>query len=238
MNLVLLSFIALLLLCVLVGYKRGFIKSVLSFAGIVVAIILANVFYPYVDSFMSEKTPARKMVKQRVEKFVEKIDVGEDINLEAGLDVYDKELFIEDLEIPDVVKDYIRSNEKNNNNSGKKLKDYKAYIIDYMTSMVLKGISYMVAIVVAVIILLIAFSISGILTDIPIVKGIDKTGGIVFGAVQAVLFMWIFMVLITLMSASDWAGELMKNIEDSTILSFIYKKNYLMKIIVDILENI
>ena len=52
MNLVLLSFIALLLLCVLVGYKRGFIKSVLSFAGIVVAIILVQsvLFGPHTES--------------------------------------------------------------------------------------------------------------------------------------------------------------------------------------------
>ena len=50
MNLMLLACAAILLLCGLIGYKRGLIKSAVSAVGIVGAILIANLINPYVKT--------------------------------------------------------------------------------------------------------------------------------------------------------------------------------------------
>lgn len=232
MNLVLLSFAALMLMCMLIGYKRGLIKSVLSVVGIVGAMLLANICYPYVGGFLKEHTVIADIVRGKIAGFV-----GEEEINEAD-DVYDKEMYVENLKVPEMVKNYIRSGDYDDTENKADIRNYAGYITDYMTSMVISGISYTISVLTAMLILLIAFSVSGILTEIPIVKGIDKVGGLVFGMAQAVLITWIAMIVITLLSAFPWGTDLMKNIDDSIILTYIYKNNYFLKIIVDILSNV
>ena len=52
MNLMLLASVAVILLCALIGYRRGLIKSAVSAVGIVGAVILTNVLNPYVNQFL------------------------------------------------------------------------------------------------------------------------------------------------------------------------------------------
>ena len=46
------------------------------------------------------------------------------------------------------------------------------------------------------------------------------------------------MLVITLFSAFSWGTDMMKMIDESKILTFVYKKNIFLKIVVDILDNI
>ena len=49
--------IAILLLMGYSGYRRGFIKEILSFFFVFLAVALAGVFNPGVRAFLKEKTP-------------------------------------------------------------------------------------------------------------------------------------------------------------------------------------
>ena len=111
-------------------------------------------------------------------------------------------------------------------------------IVDYLTDMVISGIAYAVTVVLVLLFVLIALALSGIVREIPIVGGIDKFGGIVFGFVQAAFIVWMLMLVITFFSVFSWGADMMKMIDDSSILTFVYKKNVFMKIVVDILGNI
>ena len=68
MNLMLLACAAILLLCGLIGYKRGLIKSAVSAVGIVGAILIANLINPYVKTVLCEHTQVREIVRQKIEE--------------------------------------------------------------------------------------------------------------------------------------------------------------------------
>ena len=104
MNLMLLASVAVILLCALIGYRRGLIKSAVSAVGIVGAVILTNVLNPYVNQFLCQHTPLRDTVRQKVEQSIGVEDISESVS------VYEKEDYLEHTELPEIVKNYIRSN--------------------------------------------------------------------------------------------------------------------------------
>lgn len=231
MNLMLLACLAIVLLCILLGYHRGLLKSALSTVGIVGAILLANVFNPYIKTFICEHSELRNIVRQRIEigLRVERLDDQDS--------VYGKEWYLENTDLPEIVKNYIRSNDGVRNGQ-ENLEMYSKQVVDYLTDMVMNGISYFITFMLAVLIIVISLALSNVIRGIPIVGGIDKAGGIVFGFVQSIVIIWFFMFIITLFSALDWGADMMKMVDDSRLLAFVYKKNIFLKIVVDILGNI
>ena len=80
MNLMLLSAVAIVLICVLVGFRRGLIKSAVSAVGIVGAIVLANICNPYVNDFLCKHTEARNIVHDKIEKNLGLDDIGDKLS--------------------------------------------------------------------------------------------------------------------------------------------------------------
>ncbi len=232
MNLMLLSAVAIVLICVLVGFRRGLIKSAVSAVGIVGAIVLANICNPYVNDFLCKHTEARNIVHDKIEKNLGLDDIGD------KLSVYEQEDYIEKLDLPEIVKDYIRSGDKKNQAAADNAEKYLDYVTDYLTDMVMNGIAYILTVFIIALLLLIALGISNILSGIPVVGGIDRAGGIVFGLAQGILIVWLLMLIITFLSAFSWGNEMMAMIDESAILSYAYKENIFLKFIVDILGNI
>ena len=219
MNLMLLASVAVILLCALIGYRRGLIKSAVSAVGIVGAVILTNVLNPYVNQFLCQHTPLRDTVRQKVEQSIGVEDISESVS------VYEKEDYLEHTELPEIVKNYIRSN------GGDKING-KA------TDMVMNGLSYLLTIFVVLLLVLIALALSHVLSGIPVVGGLDKAGGLAFGIAQAVLCIWIAMVLITFLSAFSVASQMLEMVHDSKALTYLYDKNIFLKIVIDILGDI
>ena len=231
MNLMLLACSAILLLCGLIGYKRGLIKSAVSAVGIVGAILIANLINPYVKTVLCEHTQVREIVRQKIEENL-------NTNFEQKMDsVYEKEDYLEQTDLPEIVKNYIRSNADIN----KKQVDLSGYInsiTDYLTDMVMNGISYVTTAAVLLLIVIIALALSEILSGVPIVGGLDKAGGLIFGLVQAFVIIWLLMLAVTFMSAFDWGAQMMDMIQKSDVLSSLYNKNIFLKIVIDILGDI
>ena len=231
MNLMLLACAAILLLCGLIGYKRGLIKSAVSAVGIVGAILIANLINPYVKTVLCEHTQVREIVRQKIEENL-------NTNFEQKMDsVYEKEDYLEQTDLPEIVKNYIRSNADIN----KKQIDLSGYInsiTDYLTDMVMNGISYVTTAAVLLLIVIIALALSEILSGVPIVGGLDKAGGLIFGLVQAFVIIWLLMLAVTFMSAFDWGAQMMDMIQKSDVLSSLYNKNIFLKIVIDILGDI
>lgn len=231
MNLMLLAFLAIVLLCALLGYHRGLLKSALSAIGIVGAILLANLLNPYVRTFICEHTGVREEVRQRIE-----LGLNAD-QLDVQGSVYGKEGYLENTDLPEIVKNYIRSSDSIRKGQDT-LSEYVQDVVDYLTDMVVSGIAYITTVLLVALGLIIALALSDLVSVIPVVGGIDKTGGIVFGFAQSILIVWGLMLVITLFSAFSWGTDMMKMIDESKILTFVYKKNIFLKIVVDILDNI
>ena len=232
MNLLVLGILAFILLLVFRGYRKGFFKSAASAIGIVLAVLLTAVLYPGVNKLLCQYTVLDDVIEQKI---IEKFELPEETKTATRNEEIDT---IENLDLPDNVKGWLIANCNGETFLESGVDNVCSDIAKSLTAMVMRGISYVLTLLVLLLLLHILIMVLDVANYIPIVKSINKAGGAIFGAGQGILIVWIFMGIVTLLSTFSWAYQVMQMIDESPLLAWLYKKDIFLKIIVDILEKI
>ena len=232
MNLLVLGILAFILLLVFRGYRKGFFKSAASAIGIVLAVLLTAVLYPGVNKLLCQYTVLDDVIEQKI---IEKFELPEETKTATRNEEIDT---IENLDLPDNVKGWLIANCNGETFLESGVDNVCSYIAKSLTAMVMRGISYVLTLLVLLLLLHILIMVLDVANYIPIVKSINKAGGAIFGAGQGILIVWIFMGIVTLLSTFSWAYQVMQMIDESPLLAWLYQKDIFLKIIVDILEKI
>lgn len=232
MNLLVLGILAFILLLVFRGYRKGFFKSAASAIGIVLAVLLTAILYPGVNKLLCQYTVLDDVIEQKI---IEKFELPEETKTATRNEEIDT---IENLDLPDNVKGWLIANCNGETFLESGVDNVCSYIAKSLTAMVMRGISYVLTLLVLLLLLHILIMVLDVANYIPIVKSINKAGGAIFGAGQGILIVWIFMGIVTLLSTFSWAYQVIQMIDESPRLAWLYKKDIFLKIIVDILEKI
>lgn len=232
MNLLVLRILAFILLLVFRGYRKGFFKSAASAIGIVLAVLLTAILYPGVNKLLCQYTVLDDVIEQKI---IEKFELPEETKTATRNEEIDT---IENLDLPDNVKGWLIANCNGETFLESGVDNVCSYIAKSLTAMVMRGISYVLTLLVLLLLLHILIMVLDVANYIPIVKSINKAGGAIFGAGQGILIVWIFMGIVTLLSTFSWAYQVIQMIDESPLLAWLYKKDIFLKIIVDILEKI
>ena len=110
------------------------------------------------------------------------------------------------------------------------------YLAEYIAHGIINGIAFITAYIAATIILKLILYALDILVALPVVGAVNKLGGMVLGALQGMLWIWVAMLVITLICNTQVGQYLMREIEKTEILSWIYHNNYLVKIVMSFLK--
>ena len=232
MNLLVLGILAFILLLVFRGYRKGFFKSAASAIGIVLAVLLTAILYPGVNKLLCQYTVLDDVIEHKI---IEKFELPEETKTATRNEEIDT---IENLDLPDNVKGWLIANCNGETFLESGVDNVCSYIAKSLTAMVMRGISYVLTLLVLLLLLHILIMVLDVANYIPIVKSINKAGGAIFGAGQGILIVWIFMGIVTLLSTFSWAYQVIQMIDESPLLAWLYKKDIFLKIIVDILEKI
>lgn len=232
MNLLFLCAVALVLLLMLRGYKKGLFKSAASAIGVVLAVILTALLTPFTDTILCDYTEIDENVQEMI---IEKLQLPEDVE---ELTRNDEMELLDEINLPENVKNWLIENCNEEGYISVGVNNICEYIAKSLTDMVMRGISYLLTCIIVTIIIKIIIHLMNVASYIPVVKGINKVGGMVFGISEAVLFIWIFMGIVTLLSVFEWAAQVLELIDENAALSWLYKNDIFLKFIVDILERI
>lgn len=202
---ILIGVVAVLALSGLYGYKRGFIKIVLSMVAMVVTFILAAVLTVPVSSVIKSVTPIYDTIESSVRETVNENAIDLTSMDKLGLPTQLEEKIIEGAsETVDNVTDYI---------------------VTSISDMLLKALTFIILIIVIYIIVRIVIAILDLISKLPIINGINKSGGLVIGLVQGLLLIWIACLVVTAFGDTEWAKEVFAQINANQLLTFIYNNN-------------
>ncbi len=105
-----------------------------------------------------------------------------------------------------------------------------------------------VSVVVAIILLLILaighwllnvfFCPAKLLVKLPIVKSVDKLLGVVMGIIETVLLVWTLYTLLLTVEMGTIGQQIMAYVQDSTVLTFLYKYNYLAYWVSNVIDKL
>lgn len=208
--------VAIIALCVLLGYHKGLTGSILKIVSFILALIIAFILFKPVSNFVINNTNWDENLEQSIKQSILKQD-------ETTTEENKKE------NMPEVITNYINDAVENAANEAK-----TAIVESTAREVAVLIINIAVAIalfIVSKILLLLVKGLANLITKLPVIKQFDKLGGIVFGLLQSLVIIYIALAIISLASPMMSSTGIIEGIQKSYVGSTMYNNNLLLKII-------
>ena len=72
------------------------------------------------------------------------------------------------------------------------------------------------------------------LTKLPILRSIDKVGGVTLGALQALIIVWVMFLILSITSTFEISQKMIESISRIGLLKLLYDNNILLDIVGDL----
>ena len=170
--------IAIVGICVFFGYKKGLTKCVIKILSFIIAIAVAAILFKPVSNIIIDNTQIDETIKQSVVNIV-KEDVKENGEVK------------EDTDLPKTMVEYI------NKSVETAVQDTKETIVENAANAIAVtsinvGVAILLFIIVRVLLIFVS-ALSKIITDLPIIKQFDKTGGLLYGLVKSLVIILVIL---------------------------------------------
>ena len=180
----------------LYGYRKGLVRMSVNIVSIVVSLIATRMLLPTVQSWIDQNPVLRELVAQRVEK----IAFGE--GPAAGAASESVDLFYQLLGLD-------------------KLTDY---IADRITGMLVSVITFVLLLIVVTLLVKLAFAILQRVAELPVLNFMNRTLGAVLGLVESIVYVWIFLIVISFLPENPLTLHIAMQFNDPTTWLFYLKE--------------
>lgn len=214
----------ILLLFIWMGYRRGFIREIVSFFFVFLSLSLAWAINPYINDFLISETPVYSTIQETCTDFVQK----QSGNLENETESSSQ--FIDGLNLPEVLRKNIEKNNNTENYAELSVNTLTEYVSGYLARTIVNGLSYVLAYILATIGIRIVVYILNLIAGLPILKTANKLTGGVVGFVKGLVFIWILFLILTVLCSTEIGKTSLELIEKDSLLSVIYQYDPLIQI--------
>ena len=180
----------------LYGYRKGLVRMSVNIVSIVVSLIATRMLLPTVQSWIDQNPVLRELVAQRVEK----IAFGK--GPAAGAASESVDLFYQLLGLD-------------------KLTDY---IADRITGMLVSVITFVLLLIVVTLLVKLAFAILQRVVELPVLNFMNRTLGAVLGLVESIVYVWIFLIVISFLPENPLTLHIAMQFNDPTTWLFYLKE--------------
>lgn len=192
--------LALIALGAFSGHKKGLVGIIVGFASLILSIVLAFALQSVVADALYNSGIGTSLNKSIGSAIQDKLDNGEDINNSA----YGK-----------IVKTITTGEQVDS-------------AANTITKFVLKGISFILILVIVYLICYILQMILNVVFNLPILNQINSIGGTAIGALSMLLKIWIALAIISFLSPVPIFESLMGYVNQTILIKFLYNNNFLV----------
>lgn len=203
--------IAIIALNVFICYKKGLVKLAVGLIAVAAAIILALVFYKPVSNLIIENTELDENIEKAIiNNFTSETQEGQEVRYVTVLDYLQK--YVDDA--------------VNKTQTEIVTQTAGMMAVKIINVAVLIGIFLLVRVVL----LLLTF-ISDIITSLPILKQFNEVGGVLYGAIKALLIIYIILTIVFFIMCYTSNSTIADAINSSYVTKFFYEHNLLLNIL-------
>lgn len=203
--------IAIIALNVFICYKKGLVKLAVGLIAVVAAIILALVFYKPVSNLIIENTELDENIEKAIiNNFTSETQEEQEVRYVSVLDYLQK--YVDDA--------------VNKTQTEIVTQTAGMMAVKIINVAVLIGIFLLVRVVL----LLLTF-ISDIITSLPILKQFNDVGGVLYGAIKALLIIYIILTIVFFIMCYTSNSTIADAINSSYVTKFFYEHNLLLNIL-------
>lgn len=203
--------VAVMLLFIFLGYKKGLTGSLIKLLSFVIAIVLAVIMYKPVGNVVIENTTIDDNIRTSLnETFGVQENKQEEKNEEN---------------VPSSIMNNINKEIENATD------EVKTNVIDETTKTVVYVGSAIVIFLAVKVVLLIVSLFTSQITKLPIIRQVDKIGGLAYGAIEGVVIVYAILAVISLTSVI-WANNaVVMAIGKSTLGEMLYNNNIILNLL-------
>lgn len=200
--------IAIILLFIFMGYKKGLTGSLIKLLSFVISIVLAFVLYRPISNIIIEKTQIDDNIRTTIVNVFEQEDSSEE----------------KDEKMPSTMIDEINTNIENATEQA------KSAIIEETSKTIINITSGLIVFIIARIILFVISIFVKQITKLPIIKQVDDIGGIAYGAVEGIVIVYILLSIISLTSLMWINNPVATAVTKSTLGNMLYNNNIILNL--------
>ena len=209
--------IAIVLLFIIVGYKKGLTGSLIKLLSFAIAVVLALILYKPVANTIIQRT--------QIDENLENAIITTFRSQENNQIKQEKK----QSNMPDTIVNNI------NTQIDEATAEAKNAIVENTAMKTTKtiiniGSGILIYIIVRFILFIISIFAKQI-TKLPIIKQMDKTGGIIYGILEGMVIVYILLSIISLLSVIWNDNIIIQAITKSTIGDMLYNNNIILKLL-------
>jgi uncharacterized membrane protein required for colicin V production len=203
----------IIILFLIIGYKKGLVFCLINLATFIVAIVLAFALCSPVAELVKNTTDVDENMKAFI---VSHMPGGEEIDLKAN------------EQLPDPIKNAIDDSVTAINDAKEKAIDATATEI---TNNVLKAICFVAIFFLVKILMWVLKLVSRIFTKIPVIEQINSLGGMIVGTLEGIIIVYVVFGVISLISPMLTNTAIVDSINGSFFGKMMYNNNIVVKYI-------
>ena len=187
-----------------------------------------------VDALSDEQLEAykEKYAQQYIQQYFGAEEGGVQGSGTGQLTKIEQTELIEHLPIPEALRDLLLDYNNDEGYRSLGVTGFADYLVHFLATVILKVIAFVAAVILVQILLHLVIGALDILAHIPLIGGLNRLLGLILGLVQALFFLWLFFLILSMTSATQWGLQLMDMVQSSQTLSALYDSNLFLEIVV------
>lgn len=204
--------VAILVLFIATGYKKGLTGSLIKLASFAIALVLAFMLYKPVANMVIENTQIDEQIETAI---ITTFNAEETENAETQMPTTMFESIGSDIEnaAQEAKNEIVRNTAK-----------------ETTLTIIYVGSGLVIFIVARFALFIISLFAKGI-TSLPILKQVDKMGGIAYGAIEGLVIIFVVLSIISFIAMVWVDNPIIPAIAKSTIGNMLYNNNILLNMI-------
>ncbi len=239
---------ALLIICTVLGARKGLLRQALTLFGALICLWLVSLLLPYSQEFIRVHTAVEQRISDRVDGMIAGGESGLSEEEQAAAGELSEEQKAEYTERVDTSKETQNSiintsnlpgflKEKLIENNNKEIysrlgvQHFADYVKGYLSGLVIKILAYVFSFILAFVIYRIVLFAAHIVDHLPLARGLNKALGGMLGLAMGLIIIGLFFALLVPLYATDLGKACFEAIEDNSVLTYLYQHNPIMAVV-------
>lgn len=219
--------LAVIVMAVYIGYKKGLIRILFSLVATVLTIILSSLLFQPVNDFLTSQTTLQENVSEIVQEHIEET-TGEKL---SQIKQSAQASFLKKVPLPSVVTNYLIEHNNKEGYQSQGVSNFASYVSSVAALFIVRVIGFLVTFIIVRLLLSVVLSLLHVVEFVPGVKSVNHTGGAILVLAELLVILWLVCALAAGMSGTLLGGFAEKAINDNLILGFLYRHNLLLSLL-------
>jgi uncharacterized membrane protein required for colicin V production len=213
--------LAVVALCMLIGYKRGLLLTIFGLVSFFLAIFLTRLIYPYVSRFLLQ-TPLYGHLKQ---------SITDAMGLEPFLQQHTEEqaaTVIQALPLPASLKELLQANNTPDMYQLLNVQAVEEYIGGFFASLAINVIAMAVVFILVLVLLRVVGLLLKVIGRFPIIKPLNRIGGLAAGLALGGVMSYITLTILSLLMAITANPQIYALLHHSGVARWLFANNWMI----------